>query len=202
MILCGKRYIVGASLLNKLNRHRRFVLRPLFSELSLQWKSQSILSLHESAQYWINQKKRQFYTGPWVQIEKIEWLDWSINIALKCIDYKWGMSIWNWLFVCIKLILNELSIIEQSTKVLINQCNGYEGRLIRAMEAWMNNYQEPMLLPGEEIVIFSSHFSDFPYLFFSDFPYLYFSDVPCSYLLDLLFLTNFRFELFEEQLLV
>ena len=71
------------------------------------------------------------------------------------------MSIWNWLFVCIKLILNELSIIEQSTKVLINQCNGYEGRLIRAMEAWMNNYQEPMLLPGEEIVIFSSHFSDF-----------------------------------------
>ena len=83
---------------------------------------------------------------------------WSINNALQCIDYKWGMSIWNWLFVCIKLILNELSIIEQSTKVLINQCNGYEGRLIRAMEAWMNNYQEPMLLPGEEIVIFSSHF--------------------------------------------
>ena len=55
----------------------------------------------------------------------------------------------------------------------------------------MNNYQEPMLLPGEEIVIF-----------FSDFPYLYFSDVPGSYLLDILFLTNFRFELFEEQLLV
>ena len=183
MILCGKRYIVGASLLNKLNRHRRFVLRPLFSELSLQWKSQSILSLHESAQYWINQKKRQFYPGPWVPIEQVEWLwykwwnsnwidwtqlstfeliltnqqrSWSINNALQCTDNKWGMGIWNWLFVCIKLILNELSISEQSTKVLINQCNGYEGRLIRAMEAWMNNYQEPMLLPGEEIVIFSS----------------------------------------------
>ena len=66
----------------------------------------------------------------------------------------------------------------------------------------MNNYQEPMLLPGEEIVIFSSHFSYFPYLYFSDFPYFYFSDVPGSYLLDILFLTNFRFELFEDQLLV
>ena len=58
----------------------------------------------------------------------------------------------------------------------------------------MNNYQEPKLLPGEEIVILSSHFSDFPYL--------YFSDVPCSYLWDILFLTNFGFEMFEEQLLV